>query len=171
MAEFEAAAKISPREPNVHFGLGYLHWKAQQYDEATKEFNQELSLDPAHAQALAYLGDIEWKNNRPDAALLFLDRAKKASDRLRVVYVDQGAIYMQRKKYKEAQAALLRAVALDPVQQDAHYQLGRLYQALGKTDLAKNELLKVQKLHKEAEDNLVGKIAASPPALNSSEEK
>jgi tetratricopeptide (TPR) repeat protein len=78
---------------------------------------------------------------------------------------------MQQKKYKEAQAALLRAVALDPAQQDAHYQLGRLYQSLGKTDLAKNELLKVQKLHKEAEDNLVGKISASPPALNTSEEK
>ena len=30
IAEFEAAAKISPNEPNVHFGLGYLYWKSQQ---------------------------------------------------------------------------------------------------------------------------------------------
>jgi tetratricopeptide (TPR) repeat protein len=30
IAEFEAAAAVSPREPNVHFGLGYLHWKSHQ---------------------------------------------------------------------------------------------------------------------------------------------
>ena len=39
IGEFEAAMKISPHEPNVHFGLGYLHWKSQQYDEAKKEFS------------------------------------------------------------------------------------------------------------------------------------
>ena len=40
---------------------------------------------------------------------------------------------MQQKNYKDAEAALLRAVALDPALPDAHYQLGRLYQAVGKT--------------------------------------
>ena len=47
IAEFQTAAKISPGEPNVHFGLGYLYWKTQQYDEARKEFERELALDPA----------------------------------------------------------------------------------------------------------------------------
>ena len=53
ITEFETAAKISPSEPNVHFGLGYLHWKSQQYDEAKSDFERELALDPNHAQALA----------------------------------------------------------------------------------------------------------------------
>lgn len=170
IAEFEAAAKISPREPNVHFGLGYLYWKTQQYDMGRQEFVRELSLDPSHAQALAYLGDIAWKNNDADAALSFFDRARKINDRIRVIYLDCGAIYMQQKNYRQAQAALIHAVDLDPTQTDAHYQLGRLYQAMGKTDDAQRELLKVRKLHKEAEDSLAEKIAASPPLLNPSEE-
>ena len=111
IAEFETAVKISPREPNLHFGLGYLLWKSQQYDRARQEFEAELSLDPNHAQALAYLGDIEWKNNQPDAALSLFKRAIQGNHDLRIVYVDLGALYMQQKNYKEAQAALLRAVA------------------------------------------------------------
>ena len=171
IAEFEAAAKISPSEPNVHFGLGYLHWKSQQYDEAKQEFERELAVDPTHAQALAYLGDIEWKNNHPEAALPLLNQAQKINPTLRITYVDLGAIHMQQKNYKEAKAALLRAVALDPAQPDAHYQLGRLYQALGDTADAGKELHKVQELHKKAEENLVGKISSSPPALNPSDQQ
>jgi tetratricopeptide (TPR) repeat protein len=60
-------------------------------------------------------------------------------------------------------------VALDPDLPDAHYQLGRLYQARGDTAEAERELHKVQELHKQAEENLVGKIASSPPVLNPSE--
>ena len=90
---------------------------------------------------------------------------------LRIVYADLGAIYMQQKNYKDAESALLRAVTLDPTQPDAHYQLGRLYQAVGKPAEAEKELHKVQELHKKAEDSLVGKIASSPPALNPSEAK
>jgi tetratricopeptide (TPR) repeat protein len=60
-------------------------------------------------------------------------------------------------------------VALDPALPDAHYQLGRLYQAIGKPADAEKELHKVQELHKKAEDSLAGKISSSPPALNPSE--
>ena len=43
------------------FGLGYLYWKTRQYDDAKREFEAELKIDANHAQALAYLGDIELK--------------------------------------------------------------------------------------------------------------
>ncbi len=118
---------------------------------------------------LAYLADIEWKNNHPEAALALFKRSMDGQKNLRIVYVDLGAIYMQQKNYKEAQAALLHAVALDPTLPDAHYQLGRLYQAQGRPADAEKELHKVQELHKKAEDSLVGKISSSPPALNPSE--
>ena len=59
IVEFEAAVKIAPREPDVNFGLGYLQWKLANYDEARKSFENELAIDPNHPQALAYLADIE----------------------------------------------------------------------------------------------------------------
>ena len=54
IAEFEAAANIAPRQPELHFGLGYLYWKSHQYDDAKHAFEAELSIDPGNAQALAY---------------------------------------------------------------------------------------------------------------------
>ncbi|MGC2612579.1 MAG: tetratricopeptide repeat protein, partial [Terracidiphilus sp.] len=169
IAEFEAAAKISPSLPNVHFGLGYLHWKSEQYDLARQEFERELALDPNHALALAYIGDIEWKGNRPEAAISWLKRAEGVKKDLRIVYIDLAAIYVHQKDYKDAQTALVQAVALDPALPDAHYQLARLYYTLGRVADAEKESRKVRELHEKAAEDLVGKISSSPPALNPSE--
>src|SRR5207249_6431366 len=41
IAEFQAAAKAAPREPEVNFGLGYLYWKSHQYDNAKRAFERD----------------------------------------------------------------------------------------------------------------------------------
>lgn len=75
--QFEAAVKAAPNEPNVHFGLGYLLWKRHSFPEAAEQFKQELANDPNHAQALAYLGDIDIKQNDNASALPLLEKAVK----------------------------------------------------------------------------------------------
>ncbi len=161
--EFEAAAKAAPREPNVHFGLGYLYWKQHKYDEAQTAFEAELSIDPAHAQALAYLGDIELKKNDPAKSLPLLQKAIQIRNDVRIAYLDIGAILSDQKKYPEALAALQRAEKLDPAQPDAHYRLARLYRAMGNPAAAQREFAKVNDLHEKAED-LVPKMSAAPPS-------
>lgn len=66
--QFRAAVKADPREPNVHFGLGYLLWGLMQYDEAAQELQAELANNPDHAQALAYLADTDMRLSHPEAA-------------------------------------------------------------------------------------------------------
>ena len=161
--EFEAAVKAAPRGPNVHFGLGYLYWKQHKYDEAKAAFVNELSIDPAHAQALAYLGDIELKRNQPEKALPLLNKATQLRDDIRIAYVDIGAILSDQKKYPEALAALLRAEKLDPAQPDAHYRLARLYRAMGNSVAAQREFAKVSELQEKAED-MAPKMSGSPPS-------
>ena len=163
ITEFEAAAKAAPREPNVNFGLGYLYWKQHKYDEAQASFERELSIDPAHAQALAYLGDIELKRNAPEKALPLLNKATQLRDDIRIAYVDIGAILSDQRKYREALAALLRAEKLDPAQPDAHYRLARLYRAMGNSAAAQREFAKVSELQEKAED-MAPKMSASPPS-------
>src|SRR5256886_11154526 len=67
--QFRAAVKANPREPNVHFGLGYLLWTQSQYEEAAQEFQAELANVPSNAQALAFLADSKMKLNDREAAL------------------------------------------------------------------------------------------------------
>ena len=115
IAEFEAAAKVAPREePNVHFGLGYLHWRLRQYDEAKAEFEQELAIDPNHAQALAYLGDVEMKRNNSEKALALLRKAIRLKSDIRIAYLDMGAILAEQNHHQEAITAFLQAEKMDP---------------------------------------------------------
>jgi tetratricopeptide (TPR) repeat protein len=165
IAEFQAAAKVSPREPNVHFGLGYLYWKSHQYDEAKREFENELTVDSSHAQALAYLGDIEMMRNNPEAALSLLGKATKLKDDIRIAYLDMGTIFARQKRYDESVAALQRAVKLDPAQPDAHYRLAHVYQDMGKAVESQREFAKVRELHEKADESLATKMSATPPPL------
>ena len=46
IAEFRAAAKVNPQEPEVHFGLGYILWTQHEYEEAAGSFRQSLPTIP-----------------------------------------------------------------------------------------------------------------------------
>jgi tetratricopeptide (TPR) repeat protein len=166
IAEFQAAAKAAPREPNVHFGLGYLYWKQHKYDQAKAAFEDELSVDPAHAQALAYLGDIAMKENDPEKALPLLNKAIQLKNDLRIAYLDAGAILTGQKHYQEALAALQRAEKLDPTEPDAHYRLGRLYREVGEVAASQREFAKVRELHEKADEDVNRKISDAPPSLH-----
>jgi tetratricopeptide (TPR) repeat protein len=165
IAELQAAVKVAPKEPNIHFGLGFLYWKLQQYDDAKREFENELTTDPGHAQALAYVGDIEMKRDNPDAALALFGKVAALKGDVRIAYLDMGTILTQKKRYDAAIVALQRAAKLDPSQPDAHYRLARVYQQMGKTAESRRELALVGELHEKADD-LVRKMSVSPPPLN-----
>jgi tetratricopeptide (TPR) repeat protein len=165
ITEFEAAVKIAPLEPEVNFGLGYLHWKLSQFDEATKYFNAELAIDPNHPQALTYLADIAFKNNEPEKALPLLQKAVKQRNDIRIAYVDLGAILTQQKRYTEALAALKQAVKLDPSQPDAHFRIGKLHQAMGNMTAAEQEFAKVRELHEKQNEDVASKMVRPAPSV------
>ena len=73
--QFRAAAKANPKEPNAHFGLGYLLWKQHHFDEAAKEFQAELDNDPADQRTRAYLGDSLVELNQYEQAQPELETA------------------------------------------------------------------------------------------------
>jgi tetratricopeptide (TPR) repeat protein len=165
VAEFQAAAKSNPNEPDLHFGLGYLYWKLKQYDQAEPEFQKELALNPANAQALAYLGDVAMKQNDDEKALALLKKAVASGKDIRIAYLDMGAILTEQGKAPQAIPLLKRAVALDPEQPDAHYRLGRAYQATENQAEAQKEFAKVRELHDKAEADVAHKMSAVPPPI------
>jgi tetratricopeptide (TPR) repeat protein len=84
---------------------------------------------------------------------------------IRLAYLDLGAALMQLKRYPEALTALQQAVVLDATQPDAHFRLGRLYQAMGQSEKARVEFAKVQELHQKADEDVASKMPkpAAPP--------
>jgi tetratricopeptide (TPR) repeat protein len=124
-----------------------------------------LKVDPSHAQSLAYLGDIAQKENKPEEAVGYLEKVVRQRKDIRLAYLDLGAALMQMKRYPEALTALQRAAELDATQPDAHFRLGRLYQAMGENKKASAEFAKVQELHQKADEDVASKMPkpAAPP--------
>ena len=155
IAEFEAAEKAAPQQPDVHFGLGYLLWKQHKYAQAAQEFELEIENDSNQAQALAYLGDTEMKLEETAQAEAALERAVKLPDAVRLAWVDLGIVLAGEGRNDEAAADFEHAIQMDPKQVDAHWRLARLLLAEGKRPEAQAEFAKAAALHAKQDESLV----------------
>jgi tetratricopeptide (TPR) repeat protein len=145
-----AAVQINPKEPNVHFGLGYLFWKQNRWSEAAQEFQLELENDPHHAMSLIYLSDAwvqrgEFAKARPALEeLATTDRSEP------LVHRDLGIIYANAGRNDDAIRELGLAMKLDPDDAETHREIDKILQATGKkseqrTASATNEIVPARK--------------------------
>jgi tetratricopeptide (TPR) repeat protein len=155
---FRAAAAANPKEPDVHFGLGYLFWIRKQYPEALVEFQAELDLNPNHAQALTYLADCDLVLTHPILAQPLLEKAIQVDPAIELAHLDLGVIDADAGRQDDALRELTAAEKLAPNDVDAHWRLGRLYRAMGDQQKAKAEFDKAKSITETADSALVNKI-------------
>jgi len=156
--QFRAAVKANPKEPNVHFGLGYLLWTQGQYEEAAQEFQAELANVPNHVQAMAYLADANVRMNRLDAALPLIERTIRIDPGMEMAHLDLGILYANAGHRDDSLRELKVAAKLNPNDVNVHWRLARLYQAMGRKDEATAEFQKTRSLTKAANDSVSSKL-------------
>lgn len=159
LAQFRAAERANPKEPDVHFGIGYMLWTQKRYTEAAKEFEAELANDPQHSECRAYLGDIYLQLNDYPKAQAELEKAVVTDPKLEMVHLDLGIIFAQNGRNQEALKEFRRAIELDPKDADPHWRLGKLYMAMGKRSEANAEFALVRTMKRKQEQDLAEKIA------------
>ena len=162
MREFRAAVAANPKEPNVHFGLGYLLWTKGKYPEAVQEFQTELANDSHHLQAKLYLADAKMQMNEMEEARPLLEEIEKADPNIAMQHLDLGIVLADQDRKQDAKKELEMAVKLAPSNVNAHYRLARLYRSMGMTAQAKAEFDKASGLNK-AEDERLLKIMSTVP--------
>jgi tetratricopeptide (TPR) repeat protein len=158
IAQFRAAVKADPKEPNVHFGLGYILWTQRQYPEAATEFQAELNNNPTHTQSLVYLGDADMQLDHPDLASPLFEKAVALDSGLELAHLDLGILYGDAGRKDDALRELTTAAKLAPNDVNVHWRLGRLYQLMGKKQEAKAEFDKANRLHKATDDALLERM-------------
>jgi tetratricopeptide (TPR) repeat protein len=159
IAQFRAAVKADPKQPDVHFGLGYILWTQRQYPEAATELQAELVNNPNHVQALVYLGDAEMQLNHPELAPPLLEKALGLDANVELAHLDLGILDSDAGRNEDALKELTMAVKLAPGDVNAHWRLARLYRTMGKKDEARAEFDKASTLNKAADDDLYKRIA------------
>ena len=157
--QVRAAVKANPREPNAHFGLGYLLWAQKKYPEAAQEFQAEVANDPNHIQAMLYLADSYIQMNEMDEARPLLQRVEQMNPAIPLAHLDLGIVYSEADRKVEALRELTIAAKYDPNDVNVHWRLARLYRAMGKKEEAKAEFDKASSLNKQADEDLYKKIA------------
>jgi tetratricopeptide (TPR) repeat protein len=164
VAQFRAAVRADPKQPGVHFGLGYLLWTASQYDEAAQQFQSELDNNPNNVQALVYLADTEIRLNQLDRAQPLLEKAARLDPKFEMTHLELGILASQSGQNQQALRELHQAAALDPNDVQVHWRLARVYQAMGRKQEANAEFSKTKTLTKAADQSVSARLNAQNSA-------
>ena len=167
--EFRAAIAANAKEPNVHFGLGYLFWTKAQYPEAVKEFQAELDNNPRQSKAQLYLADSYIQLNRDEDARPLLESLAREDSRDAMAQRDLGIVDADAGRNEDALREFKAAIALKPADPNTHWRLARLYRTMGRKAEAQAEFEKTRTLNKAEDDRLLKIMSTIPQGGKSAE--
>jgi tetratricopeptide (TPR) repeat protein len=165
--EYQAVLQQNPRQPGVHFRLGRLLLSKPNppptvAEDAKKEFQQELEIDPNNAGAEYVLGELARQAQQLDEAIQHFSRAAKLDAGFGDAFLGLGSSLMSQRKFSEAVPPLQTAVKLEPQNPVAHYNLAMAYARSGRKEAADKEFA----IHREMMQKSGGAGAdqgSSPP--------
>ena len=150
---YRKAVALDPESIITRYGLGYLHWKLYQYDNAERELLEVLRRAPNDPRASFTLGDLYLTRADAQRALPLLETARAA-------YPDEfdtrfalGRALVLTGKLDRGIDELVVAVKLNDSIADGHFQLGRALMKAGRTEEGKRELQKAQAIHDQQRKN------------------
>ena len=146
LKQLRAAVLANPKEPNVHFGLGYLLWTQGKWEEAANELDLELQNDPQNVKTRIYLADSWVQLNEFAEALPGLENLDARDKSYPLVHRDLGIIYANSGRFEDAIRELMLAMESDPGNAELHLQAAKMYRSLGRTDQANAEADRARRL-------------------------
>jgi tetratricopeptide (TPR) repeat protein len=152
-AQFRKILKQNPNQPGIHYQLGRILLSKPLdptvTEEATKEFEAELKINPTSPAAEFMLVDLAWRNQKADEAIEHFSRATQYDAGLAEAYLGLGIALNAAGKYSEAITPLKKYTEMDPSDPAGYYQLATSYARTGN----KPEADRLLALQREMEKN------------------
>lgn len=144
IAQYREAISIDPRLPGAHFELGEAILQdsvsEQSQQDAQKEFETALAINPADAKAECQLGALFSLHGDGNAALSHYERATELAPDDAEAQVGLGKVLLSAGQVEKAMDHFRHAVTADPLNSQAHYRLSQVYRKLGRISEADNEI-------------------------------
>jgi tetratricopeptide (TPR) repeat protein len=142
--EYQQILKHNPEVPGIHFRLGRLLLSKPNpppdlAEQARKEFEEELKIDPSNAEAEFVLGELARQSQQWDEAVERFSTASKLDSGFGDAFLGLGESLISAKKFTEAIPPLETAVKLQPANPGAHYNLATAYSRAGRKAEADKE--------------------------------
>lgn len=155
VAEYRKAIEKNPKAIDLHFRLGRALLQQSHdpavLDQARKEFEAELSLNPSDAVAEYQVGQILTAGQKKSEAAAHFERAAELRPDFPEALIAVAKVRSDSKRYSEAIALLERAEKLQPRNETAHYNLMIAYRNAGRAADAQREKGELDKLQKPPE--------------------
>lgn len=162
-AEYRKILDKNPELPGIHFRLGRLILSKPEtpsmQEDAKKEFEAELKIDPNNAGAEYILGEFARQQAQWEDAIQHFTKATKLDAGFANAQLGLGMSFLGDGKPVEAITPLDRYVKLQPGNPAGHYQLAMAYNRAGRKDDAKREAA----LQRETAEKIEKEKAANAP--------
>jgi tetratricopeptide (TPR) repeat protein len=157
IAEYRKALEKNPKAINLHYRLGRALLE-QSHDpaaleQARKEFDAELALNPSDAVAEYQVAQILTAEQKKTEAAPHFERAAELRGDFPEALIAVAKLRMEAKRYPDAIALLERAIKLQPRNETAHYNLMMAYRNAGRSADAQKEKAELDKLQKPPKGN------------------
>ncbi|MBV8841408.1 MAG: tetratricopeptide repeat protein [Bryobacterales bacterium] len=136
---FRRVTEIEPEYPDGWVNVARALIQEGETAAARGFIDRALKLSPTLARAHFFLASIQKTDGDYGAALRSLDKVRVQYPRDRVVLNQIGRILFLERRYADAVRVLEQAVAVDPEDVQAHYDLMLSYRGLGQTEKAAHE--------------------------------
>jgi tetratricopeptide (TPR) repeat protein len=161
-AQFRKILEQNPNQPGIHYQLGRILLSKPLdpavSEEARKEFEAELKINPTSPAAEFMLGDLAWRNQKAEEAIEHFTRATQFDAGLAEAYLGLGMALNAAGRYGEAITPLKKYTEMDPSDPAGYYQLATAYARTGN----KPEADRLLALQREAEKNKP-RMMTTPP--------
>ena len=131
--------EASPNHVNAHNNLGILLTGFNRYDEAEKEYREEIRINPNYAGAHNNLGNVLVNLKRYDEAEKEYREEIRINPNYAGAHNNLGNVLKDLKRYDEAEKEYREAIRIDPNFAEAHYNLGFLLTGFNRYDEAGRE--------------------------------
>ena len=142
--EYRKILEINPMLPGMHARLGRALLSKPQpspadVQQAKKNFEQELQVDPNNTVAEYVLGDLASRDSDLPAAIRHFTKATQLDASFAEAYLGLGTALVSSKRFEEAIPPLEKYEKLAPDSPTGHYQLALAYTGVGRKDDANRE--------------------------------
>ena len=136
--DFQRSIRLRPNYADSHMNLGRIYAETGAGEKAEAQLRAAVALAPLYVQARNELAKLYFDTGRfTEAEQQF--RSSVSSGATIQAWNSLGEIYSRWNRWQDAEHAFRQAVALDPFDSRAHFGLGAVLEAQGRTNEALNE--------------------------------
>ena len=135
-----------PFSPEWRMIGGYAQLQLRDYSKAMAYFSEMIRLAPDDATGYHFLAETQRAAGQPQRAVATLERALLVVRESPLTHQLLGEAYSDLGRYRPAAESYNRSLALDPVQADAWFGVGRASVQLGRAADARDALTELERL-------------------------